>query len=69
MADTTPTPTPTPAPAPKTKVQRGDTNQEIVDELANAKAVAADRQRRQLARQTVRVCGGQVDVVRCGLGS
>ena len=41
MADTTPTPTPTPAPAPKTKVQRGDTNQEIVDELANAKAVAA----------------------------
>ncbi|MEI7535125.1 MAG: hypothetical protein WCK57_12220 [Verrucomicrobiae bacterium] len=41
MADTTPTPTPTPAPAPKTKVQRRDTNQEIVDELANAKAVAA----------------------------
>ena len=40
MSDPAPTPTPTPAPAPKTKGPRGDTNQQIVDELTNAKAVA-----------------------------
>lgn len=40
MSDTTPTPTPTPTPAPKPKASRGDTNQEILDELANSKKVA-----------------------------
>lgn len=41
MSDTATAPTPTPAPAPKAKAPRGDTNQQILDELANAKKVAA----------------------------
>lgn len=41
MSDTATTTAPTPTPAPKTKTPRGDTNQEILDELANSKKVAA----------------------------
>jgi len=41
MADPAPAPTPTPTPTPKTRGPRGDTNQEILDELANAKKIAA----------------------------
>lgn len=41
MSETVPTPTPTPAPVAKAKTPRGDINQQILDELANAKKVAA----------------------------
>ncbi len=42
MADTTPATPPKTGPAPKkSKITRGETNQQILDELANAKKVAA----------------------------
>ena len=41
MSDPTPTPTPTPTPVSKTRGPRGDTNQEILNELATSKKVVA----------------------------